>query len=189
MCLAMGFKTTSLIKQRKAREHGATLVEYVVGIAVGSLLMLVLIGMTSFTARTFAAQANYLDMNGSSLFALDQMSKDIRQANGLVSFAANQIVLNMGTGQPTITYAYDANKAQFVRETGGQPRVLLRGCTSLEFKIFQRTPIADSFNQFPPASISQCKAIAVKWVCARTIFGNRMNTESVQEAKIVLRNK
>ena len=36
---------------------------------------------------------------------------------------------------------------------------------------------------------TNCKLIAVSWVCSRTILGSKMNTESVQTAKIIIRKQ
>ena len=33
-----------------------------------------------------------------------------------------------------------------------------------------------------------CKLVSVSWRCSRTILGQKVNTESVQTAKIVIRN-
>jgi len=37
--------------------------------------------------------------------------------------------------------------------------------------------------------INACKLINMTWKCSRTIFGSKRNTESIQTAQIVLRNK
>jgi hypothetical protein len=37
--------------------------------------------------------------------------------------------------------------------------------------------------------LSVCKLINMTWKCSRTVLGSKLNTESVQTAQVVLRNK
>ncbi len=47
-------------------------------------------------------------------------------------------------------------------------------------------PATNSSGVYDP---SICKLINMSWKCSRTILGSKMNTESVQTAQVVLRNK
>jgi hypothetical protein len=59
----------------------------------------------------------------------------------------------------------------------------------LTFQIYQRNTVANTYDQFPTGSVGLCKLISVSWICSRTILGSKMNTESVQTAKIVIRKQ
>jgi hypothetical protein len=65
----------------------------------------------------------------------------------------------------------------------------LRGCQDLSFSIFQRNTASGTFDQFPATLTNNAvKLVQLNWTCQRTVFG-RLNTESVQSAKIVIRNQ
>jgi hypothetical protein len=50
--------------------------------------------------------------------------------------------------------------------------------------------VATTFEQFPTsAAAGNCKLVSVSWICSRSILGSRLNTESVQTAKIVIRKQ
>ncbi|MEJ2010407.1 MAG: hypothetical protein P8Z30_20015, partial [Acidobacteriota bacterium] len=72
--------------------------------------------------------------------------------------------------------------------------VLLTNCEYLAFGISQRNP-SNEFCFYPATNTttskldpSLCKLVDVSWKCSREIFGKKVNTESVQTAKIVMRN-
>ncbi|HLP76194.1 MAG TPA: hypothetical protein VK327_04685, partial [Candidatus Paceibacterota bacterium] len=73
------------------------------------------------------------------------------------------------------------------RVKNGQTTVLLRQCDYLCFGIFQRNPSND-FNFYPASSWTSAKLVNVSWRCSRQIFQKKVNTESVQTARIVIRN-
>ena len=62
-------------------------------------------------------------------------------------------------------------------------------CDYLRFAIFQRNPIGGTYDQYATASATNCKLVQLNWICSRTILGAKVNTESVQSAKIVIRRQ
>ena len=50
-------------------------------------------------------------------------------------------------------------------------------------------PIGGSYDVYPAGTIATAKVIDVSWVCSRTLFGRKENTESVQTARIVIRKQ
>jgi hypothetical protein len=189
--------------------HSAmTLVEVMVSIAVGSIVMIAIIGMMMYTSKSFAALANYVDLDSSSRNAVDRITTDIRQANYLRNngyvIDPPSITFSMWSDDmhtnDNLTYRYDPSEKKLIRELEqqGGPRVetvLLTGCEPLPgipiFQVFQRNTISNSFNQYEATAGSYertAKVIQVSWVCKRRIL-SQYNTESVQTAKIVLRNQ
>ena len=71
----------------------------------------------------------------------------------------------------------------------GETTMLLTNVDYLSFQIYQRNTVASTYDQFPAGSVAQCKLISVSWICSRTILGSKVNTESVQTAKIVIRKQ
>jgi len=169
-----------------------TLVELMVATGAGSIVLAAVLALFLFSARSFAALANYVDLDNKSRNALDTMSSDIRQADFLKSYLTNQLVFQ--TTDPTtsntlnLTYFYEPDKTTLTRTLGVRSTVLLTNCTSLNFGIFARNPIGGEWNSYSNGVPSNCKLVQLTWVCQRGILGGRIaNTESVQSAKVVMR--
>src|SRR5215475_12629297 len=101
----MEFKHSNHSRDRR----GFTLVEMMVGVAIGCLLLATLATLYVFSMRSFAAMANYSDLNQKSRYASDIISRDIRSASSVASASATQIVLSDDTSGTTTytTYLYD----------------------------------------------------------------------------------
>ncbi len=158
-----------------------------VSTAVSILVLAIVVPLSIYTGRNFAGLANYVELNASSVCALDQMTKDIRQAVSLGNYATNQLTFLMGSNVSSLTYTYDPSNQTLVRQQGTDSKTLLTGCDSLQFSIYQRSPIPGTYDQYPTANATNCKVVTVSWVCSRTILGSRVNTENEQTAKIVIR--
>jgi hypothetical protein len=184
-----------------------TMAELLVAIGISGLVFVAVGTMIFFSGRSYAALANYVDLDNKSRQALDQMTKDIRQVNGLVSSATttvsgqvitNQIVLagteTNGTAY-TITYTYSptaTNKPVTRVKSGGfypGTNTLLTGCSFLNFSMYNRVPQDASMNNFATTNAAECKIVQIDWICSRKIFHQSENTESVQSAKVVIRKK
>lgn len=172
----------------RGRLGAFTLMEMLVATSIGSLILLVVAHLCFMSGRSFAAMYNYCSLDYASRQALDLMSKEIRQAHSLSNWTSASITLNDWDGTP-LQYAWNAGPRTFVRVKNGQTRTLLTECDYLNFEIFQRTPIGGTYDQFPTASPATCKLVQVTWICSRRILGARLNTESVQSAKFVIRKQ
>ena len=167
-----------------------TLVETLIATGVGSIVMAALLALFLFSARSFAALANYVDLDNKSRNALDTMSSDIRQADFLTSYQTNQLVFQTTdtTNTLALTYFYDPVATTLTRTLGVRSTVLLTNCTSLNFGIFARNPLGGQWDTYSNGVVSNCKLVQLTWVCQRGILGGRIaNTESVQSAKVVMR--
>jgi hypothetical protein len=154
---------------------------------IGGVVLSVLMLLIFFAARSFAALANYVDLDQASRNALDIMSSEIRQADRLTTFSTNQLVFSYNGN--TLDYTYSPQAKTLTRTLGGNARVLLTGCDSLTFSIFQRNPMGGTYDQYPTATAATTKLVQLTWTCSRKILGAAVNTESVQSAKIVLRKQ
>ena len=167
-----------------------TLVELMVATGVGSIVLAAVLALFLFSARSFAALGNYVDLDNKSRNALDTMSSDIRQADFLKSYQTNQLVFQTTdtTNTLDLTYFYDSGATTLTRTLGVRSTVLLTNCTSLNFGIFARNPIGGQWDTYSNGVPSNCKLVQLTWVCQRGILGGRIaNTESVQSAKVVMR--
>ena len=116
------------------------------------------------------------------------MSHDIRQTRSLTSFTTNQLVFeDYDGGQLRFFWNPAPNARTLTRIKGAQTKVLLQQCDYLSFSVFQRNP-SNGFYFFPAATPATAKLVAVNWRCSRQILQQKVNTESVQTATIVIRN-
>ena len=187
----MVYKTTFMIRTRSSRK-AFTLLELLVAIGVGSILLVAVMSLAFFSARSFAALTNYVDLDNHSRNALDVMTREIRQADALVGYSSTRLDFRHtpASGVPyTVSYVYSPEARTLSRLEGGQSRILLRECDFLRFNTYQRNHIVGTWDQFPASDLDTCKLVQLAWICSRTIIGARVNTESVQSAKVVIRKK
>jgi len=163
-----------------------TLFEMILALGLGSMVLAVAAAFTVYTARSFVATANYADLDAASRHAVDLMTRDIRQAKTLTSFATNQVVFTDVTNG-TFSYTWDPGAATLTRIYNGQSSVILTSCDYLTFHIAQRTP-SNNFTFWAATATTNAKLVDVSWNCSRQIVGQKVNTESIQTAKITLRN-
>jgi hypothetical protein len=179
----MDCRTTSINRRR----HGFTLAEFLIASGVGSLSFMVLGALSYHSGRSFVAMVNYADLETRSRNALDTMTREIRQANNLSSYTACNLTFQDFDGQP-LTYTYNPDSRELARAKNGTNTTLLTECDSLSFSVFQRNPTND-FNVVSTTNAALVKLIQLNWKCSRTIFKSKINTESVQSAKIVIRKQ
>jgi prepilin-type N-terminal cleavage/methylation domain-containing protein len=181
----MGSRNTSIKRRRQA---GLTMVELMVAVAIGSVALLGLSMLSVYTARSFAAMANYVDLDRSSRKALDNLTKIVRESDGLLEFSAHELELSYGGENVKFTYSEQAKT--LVYKTENFSKTLLTGCDFLKFEVFQRNTEEGTYDQFPTTlEDSDAKLIQVTWICSKSVLGKLINSESVQSAKIVIRKQ
>jgi hypothetical protein len=131
---------------------------------------------------------NYWDLDRKSRSALDQMSRDIRRCEALESSTTNTLVFRDRDGG-LLTYAYNPSAKTLNRIKGATTNVFLSECDYLKFGIYQRTPITGTYEQFAVSNAFTCKLVQLNWTCSRKVLGSKLNTESVQSARIVIRKR
>ena len=173
---------------RDARRRAFTLAELLVGAGVGFMVLAVIATVFMGSARSFVAMGNYVSMNLKSRGALDEMTREIRRAGKLSSFSssADSVQLSLtkyGTKTSYINYQWDSTSRQVTEwKTGSTTtNVLLTDCDSLAFSFLNSALTATT-------NASSAKAISVTWKCSRTILGNKITTEHMEQAPIVIRN-
>jgi prepilin-type N-terminal cleavage/methylation domain-containing protein len=171
----------------KNRQAGFTLAEVLVASAMSLMLAAILGTFFFFSLRGFAAMTNYADMNQRSQMALDKMAKDIRQARSLTAYTTNSLTFLDVSNQP-LKYTFDASKGTLARVSGAVTTTFLTNCDSLQFFIYQHTPISNTFDCYNPAGVASARVIQMTWHCSRKIMGTKATTESVESATLSLRN-
>ena len=170
------------------RQSGFTLVEMMVASALSLVLATAIGTLAWFSTRSFVAMAAYTEMNQRSQFALDKMSKEIRQVRGLTAYSTNSLTFVKADGS-SLSFTYSPNTKKLVRVSGGATNALLKDCDSLNFQIFQHTMISNTFDCYDSAVLTNARVIQVNWKNSRNILGKKATTESVQSAKIAIRNR
>lgn len=189
-------------RNRRASERGWTLVELLVAMGLGSIILAAVASVTMYSAKTSLAMVNYSDLDGKSRYALDVISRELREANAVTAFTTNgassTLSLTNSLQGTTITLTYDSNaRTVTLSRTGQRDLNTLTECDTWGLALYQRTPYVTSTNiLYYPATnsagaldINLIKLISLSWKCSRTIFAQKVNTETVQAAQIVLRNK
>jgi hypothetical protein len=159
-----------------------------VALAIGGVVLAATCAVWLFSSRSFAGILNYVEMNNASKLALDRMTQDIRSASRLKKFDPEELTFEEVDGS-TLKFEYKPGKGTLTRIKKGSKEVLLTGCDSLRFSIFQHDPIAGS-HEFPPTDDPDaCKLVQVQWTSSRRLTGDSFNTENVRSARIVIRNQ
>ena len=190
--------TTNHSKCRR-RAAGFTMVEMMVAIGLTAVLLSSLMGLYVSGLLSFAAMGNYQNLEVKSYYALDTLSREIRNSNLVIGYVTNQSLTlsnsyaRNGAGQINII-TYDPTAQIVTLQRTGQATITnLTECDSWGFNLYTRAPDTNSFSTnivFTVATnASACKLVQMSWKCSRTILGSKLNTESVQTAQIVLRNK
>jgi hypothetical protein len=169
------------------RQVGTTLVELLVAIAVGTIVMVAIAAFSQSATFSMARMLNYAEMAAASQSTVDQLTRDARRANRVISANAMRIVFEDFDGV-ALSYYYNARQGTLIRTKNRTSTVLLRGCDVLTFTLGRRNP-AGAFEDFPPATAGECKVISVAWQCSRTILGYKTTTENLASAKIVIRRQ
>lgn len=196
----MKIKSAQVLSSGKG-SSGFTLVEIMIALGLSSMIMAVAASMFLFGTRSFVCMGNYVDLDAKSRNAIDLMSRDLREATEVTAFETDATLKKLtltnafaGTGT---TYIWKATPGTLVcRKSGQTDQVYLTGCDAWNFELYQRTPQRGGGYTFIPATnatgaldLTLCKLVNMSWKCSRTVMGSKMNTESVQTAQVVLRNK
>jgi Tfp pilus assembly protein PilW len=179
------------IKPKKHKIAAMTVPELLVASGIATLVFVALAAFSLFALRSFAAMANYSDLESQSRNALDNMTRDIRQTYGLVTNSPTELAFEDAPDHQTLKFVYNPSAHTLQRIKSGNYLTLLTNCTDLRFDLFQRNTSNATYNQYPITSnASLCKVVQVTWTCKKGIYGSELfNTEVVQTAKIVIRKK
>jgi hypothetical protein len=174
----------------RSKARGFTLVEVVVMSAIATIVLAAVMIFTLFATRSFLAMGNYDDLDRASRIALDHLSREIRQTEALTGYATNKLTFTDYDGQPLVylwTPPAGTNAGHLDRTKNSVTTTLLNQCDYLNFGISQRNP-SNNFTFYPTTNLSSVKLIDMNWRCSRKILQLKVNIESVQTAKIVIRN-
>jgi len=176
---------------------GFTMVEMLVSVGLGTLLLSGVMILYINGIRSFVAMGNYQNLDAKSCSTLDVLSREIRNSTVLLSYVPSQSLTlsnasaRNGLGQINVIKYDPTARTLVLKRTGQSDLTNLTECDRWSFAIYNRVPITSSTNIFfyAATNATDCKLINMSWKCSRTVLGTKLNTESVQTAQIVLRNK
>lgn len=174
--------------------RGLSLTELIVATGMGMVVLMILGVLSVHALRSFVAMGNYASLDARNRLALDKMSRDIRQATEVTIFEPEGLVrrlklTNALTGG-TLEYTWYAEDRMLYCDTDGEPAVYLTECDDWSIAMYRRNPQPNTTNLFfLTADKRLCKMVEMNWTCSRTLLGKKFQTESVQSARMVLRNK
>ena len=172
--------------RRSPDRGGWTLPEMLVAVGVGVIILAAVVSTSIALSNTMVAIVNYNDLDQNSRNTLDVMSRDLRNTATVVAISSRAVTVSNSLTGDLISYAWDGS-SQFTRTFDGASTLMLTNCEYLAFNGYQRNP-TNNFEFVPASTPSETKLISVSWRCSRTILGTKLNTESVQTAKICIRN-
>ena len=162
-------------------------VETLIALGISLVLLTQVCALWYYSSRSFAAQAAYTALDQDSQRALDRLSKEVRQAQDITSFADSHIILRDFDGQPL---EYRLMGKALMRLKGTARTILLNNVDSVKFSMYQKTPVAGAWEQYATTNLATCKMIEVRWKCSRKLHPRApQTTEHMQSAKIVMRSK
>jgi len=164
-----------------------------VAAAVGSLVLGAVVVLFIYGLFSFAGLGNYAILTGQSRTSLDLLSREMREATGFVHYKVDgsqkSLTLTNSLEGTSMTCTWNADTDTLTFEKTDLPsRICLTGCNSWDVSFYQRTP-QSGWTFYPATDPKTCKLINMTWRCSRTILGNRINSENVVTAQVVLRNK
>jgi hypothetical protein len=164
-------------------------------VVLGMLLMCCILALLMYTANCFFMMGNYVALDGQSRNAADVMGREIRDSSALLAFGTNSpayLQFTNATSGSTVTFTYYTSNGTLVfAKTGQAAQTLLTNCNYWTFSLFNRAPSISSTNItfYAATNSTVCKLVDLSWECSRQVRGSKINTESVQTAQIMLRNK
>ena len=178
----------SKITYTERRSAAFTLVELMVASALSLLGTAAFLSFIVFSARSTAALDNYFDLNLKTQLAVDKMSQQIRQVQSLTACSTTNLTFQDYDGG-VLQYDYDPVGQVLTRTKNGSQETLLTGCNFLQFSLYQRTPLSNTFEAYATSTSTNAKVIQLSWNTFRSAGQGRTNTVGTGSALIVIRDK
>ena len=170
---------------------GFTLVELAITTFAAAILFGAVVALGVYTSKNFYMVGNYVNMDTASRNTIDLMSKEIRNASGLVATGPSYLLFTNVSNHTSTKMAYDAAARTVSITKAGQTRVYLTGCDKWSYSLYSRVPniTATNITFYSTSDLNQVQLVNLTWTCSRSVIGSKLNTEIVLTAQVVLRNK
>lgn len=176
--------TLSPTQLRKAPQ-GFTLVEVMIGAALGSFMLTAVLTTFLFLGRSGANIQNYTDMEAQARKALEFFAQDTRQASAITWNSTTSVTLIVDS----IPITYSFASSTFSRQVSGNTaRPIVTGVISFSFKGFSITGTEIGLGDLAAAGRST-KQLQISLSASRTTRTAARATNTVLSARFILRNK
>ncbi len=182
-------------KLRSRKGSGYTLLEMMIAVGVFSIASIALGTLFLFSIRSFAQLKNYAELDAENRHAVDILTREIRQAQYVKSYATNPAptITFLAGGGYDVTYSFNPDNGTMLRTVGGDSQVLLTNCALLNFQLYQRNPMLMDFEIYNIASNNvqkYVKAVELTWKTRRTLNPTSLiASENIQTARIIIRKQ
>jgi len=170
---------------------GFTLVEMMMGTAIGTIIMAAVLTTYIMCVRGFTAISNYWEIHTYGRYSIDRFAGDMRGVSSITSFATNGPLVVViptvfdssgnATSTKTVTYTYTAKALKRTDSTVGIANTIATNVYSLSFKLYDRVGNATTLA-------SDAKAIQLE-LYLRKNMGSQKQTEDYLSARMDMRNK
>lgn len=173
-----------------ASRAGFTLVEVMVGAALGSIILAAVLSTFLFLLRSGENLGNYNDMQTQARYATEVFAEDVRQASAITWTSSTAMTLTVNS--TSVTYAYDSANGNFNRTVGTTTTNLITGIVSGSFSFTAYSIAAPttalSFSDLTNAS-KNTKQVQISLRASRTTTTVVSATNLILSARYILRNK
>jgi type II secretory pathway pseudopilin PulG len=173
-----------------------TLVEMMVAVGIFSLAGIGLMGLYLFSVKSMASMYNYCLLDQYNRQAMDQLTREIRQATKVLNYTTNSVTIlaaNDDGSTSTVIYSFSPSTKKMLRTSSdGTSKALLNDCSLLSFQLFTRCPSNGVFGSFPVAVnnwSNTVKVLQLTWKTSMSLSSGTVNSENVQTARIVIRKQ
>ena len=185
------------IKLAPRARQAWTLVEMMVAVGIFSLCGMALMGFYIFSVKSMASMYSYALLDANNRRAMDQLTREIRQAKQVTIYTTNSITIltanDDGSTGPQVTYSFSPSTKRMLRTSSdGTSTTLLDNCSLLSFQLYTRCPSNGVFGIFPVAANNwqqTVKVLQLTWKTSILQPNGIANSENVQTARIVIRKQ
>jgi hypothetical protein len=183
------------IKLSPKTRRAWTLVEMMVAVGIFSLAGIGLMGLYLFSVKSMASMYNYCLLDQYNRQAMDQLTREIRQATMVLNYTTNSVTIQASNSEGSkseVTYSFSPTTKKMLRTSDGTSKALLNDCSLLSFQLFTRCPSNGVFGSFPVAVnnwSNTVKVLQLTWKTSMSLPSGIVNSENVQTARIVIRKQ
>lgn len=146
------------------------------------------VSFTVFAQRGLLTISNQVELDRQSRYALDVLSRRIREAAAVTQFDPRALTLRKTDGT-VLTFRWESTNRQLLQVEGGRTTVLLTGCEAVNFALFADDVQSGTFDLTPTVDAALGKAVQVSWTCSRWFNGPVPHQATATSGMIVLRRK
>ena len=184
----------------RGRHRAFSLVELAVTLGIGSIALVVLGMLASYGLQSFIVMGNCAALDDKSRIAADQISRELRQATGVLRYDvepdSKRLLLTNSLQGYFVDFVWNADSRTLtLQKTDEAPSVCLSDCDAWEATFFQNLPLASVAQPYLPATnnsgvldLKRAHIISMSWKCSRPVAVSNARTESAQTIQAALRN-